>query len=110
MDSNPEIFTFGQLKDGLVDVRDCKTTGVVAFAKGTALYGLKAGKRDDGSAGPGGRKQSAELHGADERLGGQTLSGAIGRNQSKSTDPGAFRVIGAKTARWRRTAARSRAS
>jgi cellulose biosynthesis protein BcsQ len=46
MHSNPEIFTFGQLKDGLVDVRDFQTTGVVAFAKGTPLYGLKPGKRD----------------------------------------------------------------
>lgn len=46
MESNPEIFTFDALDDGLVDVRDFQTTGVVAFAKGTPLYSLKTGKRD----------------------------------------------------------------
>ncbi|BBZ34060.1 ParA family protein [Mycolicibacterium confluentis] len=46
MDSNPEIFTFEALNDGIVDVRDFQTTGVVAFAKGTPLYSLKTGKRD----------------------------------------------------------------
>jgi 2-polyprenyl-6-methoxyphenol hydroxylase-like FAD-dependent oxidoreductase len=40
------IFTFDALNDGLVDVRDFQTTGVVAFAKGTPLYSLKTGKRD----------------------------------------------------------------
>ncbi|MDY6871294.1 MAG: ParA family protein [Actinomycetota bacterium] len=46
MASNPSIFTFETLVDGLVNVRDFQTTGVVAFAKGTPLYGLKPGKRD----------------------------------------------------------------
>lgn len=46
MESNPEIFTFDNLDDGLVDVRDFQTTGVVAFAKGTPLYSLATGKRD----------------------------------------------------------------
>lgn len=46
MDSNPEIFTFKALNEGIVDVRDFQTTGVVAFAKGTPLYSLKTGKRD----------------------------------------------------------------
>lgn len=45
MESNPEIFTFGRLAEGLVDVRDFQTTGVVAFSHGTPLYSLKSGKR-----------------------------------------------------------------
>lgn len=44
--SNPEIFTFKKTEDGVVDVRDFQTTGVVAFAKGSPLYSLKTGKRD----------------------------------------------------------------
>lgn len=46
MESNPDIFTFDKVEDGLVSIRDFQTTGVVAFAKGTPLYGLKPGKRD----------------------------------------------------------------
>jgi hypothetical protein len=46
MASNQEIFTFADLDDGLVDVRDFQTTGVVAFSHGTPLYGLKSGKRN----------------------------------------------------------------
>ncbi|MEZ7240820.1 ParA family protein [Rhodococcus sp. GXMU-t2271] len=46
MSSNPEIFTFDALSEGLATVRDFQTTGVVAFAKGSPLYGLKPGKRD----------------------------------------------------------------
>ncbi|MGV0580308.1 ParA family protein [Mycolicibacterium elephantis] len=44
--SNPEIFTFNDIEEGVVDVRDFQTTGVVAFAKGTPLYSLATGKRD----------------------------------------------------------------
>lgn len=46
MDSYPDIFTFDDISDGIVNIRDFQTTGVVAFAKGTPLYGLKLGKRD----------------------------------------------------------------
>lgn len=46
MTSNPDIFTFSEVHDGLVNVRDFQTTGVVAFAKGTPLYALRPGKRD----------------------------------------------------------------
>jgi hypothetical protein len=46
MDSHPDIFTFDRLDEGLVDVRDFQTTGVMAFAKGTPLYNLQTGKRD----------------------------------------------------------------
>jgi hypothetical protein len=41
-----EIFTFADIADGIVKIRDFQTTGVVAFAKGTPLYALKPGKRD----------------------------------------------------------------
>jgi len=44
--SNPGIFTFDHIEDGIVDVRDFQTTGVVAFAHGTPLYSLRSGKRD----------------------------------------------------------------
>lgn len=44
--SNPEIFTFDRVSDGLANVRDFQTTGVVAFAKGQPLYSLRPGKRD----------------------------------------------------------------
>lgn len=46
MTSNRDIFTFSDVEDGLVNVRDFQTTGVVAFAKGTPLYALRPGKRD----------------------------------------------------------------
>ncbi|MGQ4482686.1 ParA family protein [Streptomyces sp. SAS_276] len=46
LQSNPEIFTFGDRKDGVVDIRDFQTTGVVAFARGCPLYGLQAGRLD----------------------------------------------------------------
>jgi hypothetical protein len=46
MESYAEIFTFADIADGIVKIRDFQTTGVVAFAKGTPLYALKPGKRD----------------------------------------------------------------
>uniref|UniRef100_E6Q755 ATPase n=1 Tax=mine drainage metagenome TaxID=410659 RepID=E6Q755_9ZZZZ len=42
--SNPEIFTFTDIKDGYVDVRDFQTTGVVAFAKAAPFYALSSGR------------------------------------------------------------------
>jgi cellulose biosynthesis protein BcsQ len=48
MSSNPEMFSFSKLQDGLVDIRDFQTTGVVAFAKGAPFYELSAGKLDIG--------------------------------------------------------------
>lgn len=44
--SNPEIFLFDKVDDGVVDIRDFQTTGVVAFARGCPLYGLQAGRLD----------------------------------------------------------------
>jgi hypothetical protein len=43
--SNPEIFSFSNLEDGFVEVRDFQTTGVVAFAKGLPFSELPAGKQ-----------------------------------------------------------------
>jgi cellulose biosynthesis protein BcsQ len=48
MKSNPGMFTFAKLQDGLVDIRDFQTTGVVAFAKGCPFYELPSGKLDIG--------------------------------------------------------------
>lgn len=44
MRSNPEIFTFSKGGDGVVDIRDFQTTGVVAFARGCPFYSLKSGR------------------------------------------------------------------
>jgi len=42
--SNPEIFTFTKTQDGMVDIRDFQTTGVVAFARGCPFYSLRSGR------------------------------------------------------------------
>lgn len=46
--SNPLMFSFQNLDDGVVEIRDFQTTGVVAFAKGCPFYALPAGKLDIG--------------------------------------------------------------
>jgi cellulose biosynthesis protein BcsQ len=46
--SNPGAFTFEKISDGIVDVRDFQTTGVVAFAKGCPFSSLEAGKQNVG--------------------------------------------------------------
>jgi cellulose biosynthesis protein BcsQ len=46
MTDNKEIFTFSDISDGVVDVRDFQTTGVVAFSHGCPMYSLKSGKRN----------------------------------------------------------------
>lgn len=43
--SHPAIFTFTQPTDGMVDVRDFQTTGVVAFALGCPFYNLEHGRK-----------------------------------------------------------------
>jgi hypothetical protein len=45
MRTNAEIFSFSDINDGFVDVRDFQTTGVVAFAKGLPFSKLIAGKQ-----------------------------------------------------------------
>ena len=44
IEKNPEIFSFKNLKDGIVDIRDFQTTGVVAFAGGKPFSKVKVGK------------------------------------------------------------------
>jgi hypothetical protein len=46
LQSNPEIFTFDQIENGIADVRDFQTTGVVAFARATPFSRLSVGRHD----------------------------------------------------------------
>jgi cellulose biosynthesis protein BcsQ len=46
--SNPAIFSFSNIAEGVVDIRDFQTTGVVAFAKGCPFYSLPTGRLDIG--------------------------------------------------------------
>jgi len=41
---HPNIFTFSDVSDGVAEVRDFQTTGVVAFAKGAPFYNLASGR------------------------------------------------------------------
>lgn len=43
MKSNPDIFSFSNLKDGIIDVRDFQTTGVIAFAEGKPFSKVTTG-------------------------------------------------------------------
>lgn len=44
--SHPEIFTFNSVGDGVVNVRDFQTTGVVSSARGCPFYTLTSGRLD----------------------------------------------------------------
>lgn len=46
--SNPNIFTFTRVADGMAEIRDFQTTGVVAFATGTPFTQIRSGKRTVG--------------------------------------------------------------
>ena len=46
--ANPSLFTFANVSQGTVNIRDFQTTGVVAFAKGLPFSKLKAGKQNIG--------------------------------------------------------------
>lgn len=46
--SHPDLFSFGSVLDGVVEVRDFQTTGVVSFARGCPFYVLPSGKLDLG--------------------------------------------------------------
>jgi len=48
INSHPQYFTFNKTEMGTVEVRDFQTTGVVAFAKGSPIYKLQAGKQNIG--------------------------------------------------------------
>ncbi|MCF6233231.1 MAG: ParA family protein [Rhodobacteraceae bacterium] len=41
--ANPEFFTFSDVKDGLIDIKDFQTAGVVAFARGTPFVSMHSG-------------------------------------------------------------------
>lgn len=42
--SNQEIFGFSKTSEGMVEIRDFQTTGVVAFARGCPFYALRSGR------------------------------------------------------------------
>jgi cellulose biosynthesis protein BcsQ len=44
LESHPDIFSFDKRGQGVVDIRDFQTTGVVAFARGCPFYSLKSGQ------------------------------------------------------------------
>lgn len=44
--NNPEMFTFTATAEGVVDIRDFQTTGVVAFARGYPLFAQRPGRFD----------------------------------------------------------------
>lgn len=44
--AQPELFSFHTLDEGIVNIRDFQTAGVVAHARGCPLYTLSAGKLD----------------------------------------------------------------
>lgn len=41
---NPRFLNFASITDGVIEVRDFQTTGVVAFARGTPFFALKPGR------------------------------------------------------------------
>lgn len=41
--SHPAIFTFNKLSDGIIEIRDFQTTGVVAYAEGTTFSKMNPG-------------------------------------------------------------------
>jgi hypothetical protein len=43
--TNPALFTFEEVSQGFVSIRDFQTTGVVAFAKGQPFSHVRAGKQ-----------------------------------------------------------------
>lgn len=43
LEKNPRVFSFSKADDGIVDIRDFQTTGVVAFAKGLPFTKLRPG-------------------------------------------------------------------
>ncbi|MDM4720860.1 hypothetical protein QTQ03_15140 [Micromonospora sp. WMMA1363] len=45
MASHPDIFTFDDIDNGLGNIRDFQTTGVVAFARGCPLYASNPGSQ-----------------------------------------------------------------
>lgn len=46
--AQPTLFTFKKVSDGMVEIRDFQTTGVVAFARGCPFYSMPTGRLDVG--------------------------------------------------------------
>ena len=46
--SHPVMFTFEEIANGVVSIRDFQTTGVVAFARGCPFYSMPTGRLDVG--------------------------------------------------------------
>lgn len=44
--AQPELFNFDNLREGIADIRDFQTAGVVAYARGCPFYTLASGKLD----------------------------------------------------------------
>ena len=44
--TNPEIFTFSAVDDGIAEIRDFQTTGVVSSARGCPFFRLSSGKQN----------------------------------------------------------------
>jgi cellulose biosynthesis protein BcsQ len=44
--AHPDKFTFKNIKQGVVNIRDFQTTGVVAFARGCPFYKMQSGRLD----------------------------------------------------------------
>ena len=44
--SHPQHFSFNTMAEGVVDIRDFQTTGVVAFARGCPFYAMSSGRLD----------------------------------------------------------------
>lgn len=44
--ANPDMFTFSNISEGVVHIRDFQTAGVVAFARGCPLYAQRPGRLD----------------------------------------------------------------
>lgn len=43
LNSDPKMFSFSKLSDGIIDIRDFQTTGVVAFANGLPFTKVPVG-------------------------------------------------------------------
>ena len=46
LESHPDIFTFSSIENGVENIRDFQTTGVVAAARGCPFYALNSGRLD----------------------------------------------------------------
>ena len=46
LESHEDIFSFSKLEEGIINVRDFQTTGVVSSARGCPFYKVKAGRLD----------------------------------------------------------------